>query len=541
MMATATRRVVRTIPQLFTETTTDETKKLAVAAYARVSTKEEEQEDSFERQVEHYTQMIHAKADWRFVEIYADPGISGTRAEKRPNFLRMINDCRAGKIQKILVKSISRFARNTVDALNYIRELKDLGISVFFESENIDTLTPGGEVLLTILAAMAEQESRTISSNIKWAWQRKWQNGDIILNTGLMLGYRKVGKDDDGHDVFEINEEEAEIVRRIFREFIAGYSINQICKRLGEDGIKTKLGKERWCHSTIESILTNEKYTGNALLGKTYKPDVLSKNRQKNDGKKAPIYYVEDTHPAIIEQGMFDLAKKEMQRRRESNENRLGGGKYSSRYPFSGMLVCGICGSKLRRHVRTMGSGKRTASWGCCNRIVNGRAECDSHHVNEEVLEKTYLAAMRALIDSAEDVVEAVRDGAELALEPENKAALDRIDEQIIEIQESVLALHKAKQRMEISATDYAAQVKEHRDRMKRLEEARGQLQDTAVKYAEVRTWLNTFIEQTMQGDALTTVDGTTMKMLVDRIQIRNEGIVVEFKCGVAIEQEYVK
>ncbi len=396
---------------------------------------------------------------------------------------------------------------------------------------------------------MIHKKSRMVSHTARtvilcfcgWAWQRKFQNGDIILNTGLMLGYRKVGKDDDGHDVFEINEEEAEIVRRIFREFIAGYSINQICKRLEADGIKTKLGKERWCHSTIESILTNEKYTGKALLGKTFKPDVLSKNRQKNDGKKAPIYYVEDTHPAIIEQGMFDLAKKEMQRRRESNENRLGGGKYSSRYPFSGMLVCGICGSKLRRHVRTMGSGKRTASWGCCNRIVNGRAECDSHHVNEEVLEKTYLAAMRALIDSVEDVVEAVRDGAELALEPEKKAALDRIDEQIIEIQESVLALHKAKQRMEISATDYAAQVKEHRERMKRLEEARGQLQDTAVKYAEVRTWLNTFIEQTMQGDALTTVDGTTMKMLVDRIQIRNEGIVVEFKCGVAIEQEYMK
>jgi hypothetical protein len=238
---------------------------------------------------------------------------------------------------------------------------------------------------------------------------------------------------------------------------------------------------------------------------------------------------------------MFDLAKKEMQRRRESNENRLGGGKYSSRYPFSGMLVCGICGSKLRRHVRTMGSGKRTASWGCCNRIVNGRSECDSHHVNEEVLEKTYLAAMRALIDSAEDVIEAVRDGAELALEPENKAALDRIDEQIIEIQEAVLALHKSKQRMEISATDYAAQVKEHRERMKALEADRDALQGTAVKYAEVKTWLNTFIEQTMQGDALTTVDGTTMKMLVDRIQIRNEGIVVEFKCGVAIEQEYVK
>lgn len=165
--------------------------------------KKKNQEDSFERQVEHYKQLIYSKPDWQFVDVYADPGISGTRAEKRPDFLRMIEDCRAGKIKKVLVKSISRFARNTVDALQYIRELKDLGISVYFESENIDTLTPGGEVLLTILAAMAEQESRTISSNIKWAWQRKFQKGDIILNTGLMLGYRKIGKDDEGHDVYE--------------------------------------------------------------------------------------------------------------------------------------------------------------------------------------------------------------------------------------------------------------------------------------------------------------------------------------------------
>ena len=356
-----------------------------------------------------------------------------------------------------------------------------------------------------------------------------------------MLGYRKIGKDDEGHDVYEINEEEAEIVRRIYREFIAGYSITQIAKRLQADGVKTKLGRESWRHNVIESILTNEKYTGNALLGKTFKPDVLTKYRQKNDGKKAPIYYVEGSHPAIIEKGLFDLAQQEMQRRRDANDNKVGGGRYSSRYPFSGMLVCGICGSKLRRQVRTMGSGKQTASWGCCNRINNGRAVCDSHHVNEDVLEATYLTAMRRLVDSAEEVVEAVRDGAELALEPENKAAMDRIDEETIQLQEAALALHKAKQRMEIGSVEYASRVKEYSERMKELEAERNELQGTAAKYAEVRLWLDTFIEQTMQSDTLTTVDGTTMKMLVDRIHVRNDGVVVEFKCGVAIEQEYVK
>jgi site-specific DNA recombinase len=183
----AAKRVVREIPCINILQVSETSKKLKqVAAYARVSTEKEQQEDSFERQVDHYTQLINNNPEWQMVEVYADPGISGTRAEKRPNFMRMIEDCRAGKIEKILVKSISRFARNTVDALQYIRELKDLNISVYFENENIDTLTSGGDVLLTILAAIAEQESRTISTNIRWAYQRKFQNGDIILNTGMM-------------------------------------------------------------------------------------------------------------------------------------------------------------------------------------------------------------------------------------------------------------------------------------------------------------------------------------------------------------------
>lgn len=256
MAATAARRVVREIPRasLFVYST-DAVQKMIVAAYARVSTEKEEQEDSFERQVEHYTALIKSKDEWEFGGIYADPGITGTRAERRPDFMRMIADCRAGKINKVLVKSISRFARNTVDALNYIRELKDLGISVYFENENIDTLTPGGEVLITILAAMAEQESRTMSTNIKWTYQKKFKNGEIVLNTGLMLGYVKTGKDAEGRDTYEINENEAAIVRRIYGEYLTGVSIHRICRGLEADGIPTKLGKKRWAYSVVHSAL----------------------------------------------------------------------------------------------------------------------------------------------------------------------------------------------------------------------------------------------------------------------------------------------
>lgn len=535
------RRVVQTLPQVFT--TLEEgnpPKQLQVAAYARVSTEKEEQEDSFERQVEHYTQMINAKQDWAFAGIYADPGISGTRAEKRPGFLRMIADCRAGKIEKVLVKSISRFARNTVDALNYIRELKELGISVYFESENIDTLTPGGEVLLTILAAMAEQESRTISSNIKWAWQRKFQNGDVVLNTGLMLGYRKTGeKDEDGHDVYEIVEEEAEIVRRIYREYLAGISITRICRNLEADGIKTKLGKSKWQYSVVKSILSNEKFAGNAVLGKTFKPDVLSKRRQ-NDGKSSPRYYVEGTHPAIIDPDMFALVKEELKRRLESKENAVGSSRYSSKYPFSGLLVCGICGHKMRRQVRTMGTGEKVASWCCSNRVINGRSVCDSHHVREDVLEATYLAAMRTLMESAMDVTDAIRTAADDAMATEGKGKLKVIEDEIIQIQENVLELHKAKQRMAVSAADYANKIKEYSEIMRQKEAERDDLQRSSLRYTEVRSWLKAFDENILNGKNLTAKDSAVMRTIVEKIICLDDGVLIHLKCGVTFEQEYI-
>ena len=541
MAATAARRVVREIPRasIFVYST-DEVQKMIVAAYARVSTEKEEQEDSFERQVEHYTALIKSKDEWEFGGIYADPGITGTRAERRPDFMRMIADCRAGKINKVLVKSISRFARNTVDALNYIRELKDLGISVYFENENIDTLTPGGEVLITILAAMAEQESRTMSTNIKWTYQKKFKNGEIVLNTGLMLGYIKTGKKDDaGRDIFEINEAEADIVRRIYREYLAGITITRICRGLEEDGISTKLGKKRWQHSVIRSILTNEKYTGDAILGKTYKPDVLTKYRKKNTGQ-APMYYAEGTHPAIIDKEMFEMVKVEMQRRKDEKTTAVGSSRYTSKYPFSGLLICGNCGHRLRRHVRRVGSGQQVPAWGCANRISNGRAVCDSHHVNEDRLQQTYTAAIRDMIEDAEEIMAAVKDSAGLVMEPENKAALDRVEQEIIDLQNAVLELHKAKQQRSITAADYAAQIKECGQCMQELEARQAELQTTENRYNEVRLWLDTFAEHIRSGEIMNADDGMIMKQLVEQIIVGDSGIEVHFKCGVIAEHEYL-
>lgn len=540
-MAVMARRTVREIPRaVMLHIDTTEMMKLVVAAYARVSTEKEEQEDSFERQVSHYTTLINSKPEWEFGGIYADPGITGTRAEKRPDFMRMIDDCRAGKINKILVKSISRFARNTVDALNYIRELKELGISIFFENENIDTLTPGGEVLITILAAMAEQESRTMSTNIKWSYQKKFKNGEVILNTGLMMGYTKTGrKDEDGRDIYEINEAEAAIVRRIYREYLAGVTVTRICRGLEADGIPTKLGKTKWRVSVIRSILTNEKYTGDAVLGKTFKPDVLSKYRQKNCGQ-APMYYAEGTHPAIIDKEMFEMVKVEMQRRKDDRVTAVGSSRFTSKYPFSGLLVCGECGHKLRRHVRTVGTGAKVPAWGCANRISNGRTVCDSHHVNEDTLQSTYTAAIRDMIEDAEEIMTAVSESAGLVMEPENQAALAKVEQEIIDLQNTVLELHKAKQQRSVTAADYAAQIKEYGQRMQELEAQQAELQTTENRYAEVRLWLDSFTEHIQSGAIMDADDGMIMKQLVEQIIVGEDGIEVHFKCGVIAEHEYM-
>ena len=541
-MAVTTRRVVREIPRAaILHIDAKEVLRMVVVAYARVSTEKEEQEDSFERQVSYYTTLINSKPEWKFGGIYADPGITGTRAEKRPDFLRMIEDCRAGKINKILVKSISRFARNTVDSLNYIRELKELGISIYFENENIDTLTPGGEVLITILAAMAEQESRTMSTNIKWSYQKKFKNGEVLLNTSMMMGYIKTDRrDEEGKVIYEINEEEAVVVRRIYREYLSGVTVTRICRGLEADGIPTKLGRKRWQPSVIKSILTNEKYTGDALLGKTFKADVLSKKRQKNMGQ-APMYYAEGTQPAIIEKEVFELVKAEMQHRADEKNTAVGNSRYTSKYPFSGLLVCGECGHKLRRHVRKVGSGKQVPAWGCSNRISNGRAACDSHHVNEETLQRTYTAAVQEMIADAEEVIRLVQDSTGLVMEPENTAELARVEQEIIELQEAVMEIHKAKQKRGIGAAEYAEKIREHSQRMQELEARQEELQTTENRYNQIKVWLDNFARHIQSGEIMNTDDSQIMKQLVEQIIVGADSMEIQFKCGVIVKQKYVK
>lgn len=346
----------------------EEKPKLRVAAYCRVSTDSEEQATSYEAQIEHYTEYIKKNPEWELAGIFADEGLSGTDTRKRGEFNRMIEECMAGKINMVITKSISRFARNTLDCLKYIRQLKDRNIPVLFEKENINTMDSKGEVLLTIMASLAQQESQSLSQNVKLGLQYRYQQGLVQVNHNRFLGYTK-----DGEGRLIIEPEEAEVVKRIYREYLEGASLAQIGKRLESDGILTAAGKAKWRPETLKKILQNEKYIGDALLQKTYTVDFLSKKRVKNNGI-VPQYYVENSHEPIIPRDLYMQVQEEMVRR----ANLHSGAKrkkrvYSSKYALSSIVYCSKCGDIYRR-IAWNNRGKHSTVWRCCTICTNFNA-----------------------------------------------------------------------------------------------------------------------------------------------------------------------
>lgn len=354
----------------------EEVKHLRVAAYCRVSTDNEEQASSYETQIEHYTEFINSKPEWELVKIYADEGISATSTKSREQFNAMIEDCKKGLIDMLLTKSISRFARNTVDCLNYIRMLKEMNIPVFFEKESINTMDAKGEVLLTIMASLAQQESESLSKNVKIGIQYRFQQGKVMVNARCFLGY---DKDEYGHLV--INPKEAEIVKRIFREYLEGASCKKIANGLERDGILTSRGKTSWHDTTIRKILENEKYIGDALLQKTYTVDYLQKKRVKNTGIM-PQYYIEGDHEAIIPKELFLMVQEEIVRRSEQNIcfGRKKG--FSSNHAFSQIVFCADCGAEYRR-IHWNNRGKKSIVWRCRTRLEH-KDKCRARTVSEE-------------------------------------------------------------------------------------------------------------------------------------------------------------
>lgn len=500
--------------------------KIKVAAYARVSTDREEQEDSFERQVDYYTRYINNKNEWDFVGIYADPGITGTQAEKRPQFLKMINDAVSGKINKIIVKSIARFARNTEEALKYIRILKEAGVGVYFETNNQDTSEPGGEIMITILAAMAEEESRTISKNVTWAMDKKFEKGDMMLNYSRFLGYTK---NENGELV--IVPEEAEIVKRIYREYIGGKSINAIANGLDVDNISTPSNGKKWYKTVIVSILTNEKYIGTALMNKTYKRDVLSKKREKNTGQKK-MYLVENHHPAIISKETFELVQALISERKitegYSNSNK---GRYSSKYPFSKKIKCGECGNYYRRHAQTV-KGEYVQTWVCAEHKLN-KDKCGQMYITEKAIENAFVEVMKELMQNSDVVKEMLLENINAVLNDNNINELEKIVEKIKKLQTAMINLYKKKIKGELSKENYEKEALIVQKQIDALNNKKAKLEENKSVMILAKSRLEE-IEKIINSD-INGFDEDTFTNLVDEVIIRKRyELEFKFKCGIS-------
>ena len=386
--------------------TAEEKPKLRVAAYCRVSTDSDEQASSYEVQVEHYTQFIQKNPEWELAGIFADDGISGCNTKKRSEFIRMIEECMAGRIDMIITKSISRFARNTLDCLKYIRELKEKNIPVFFEKENINTMDSKGEVLLTIMASLAQQESQSLSQNIKLGLQYRYQNGEVQVNHNRFLRYTK---DEDGYLIIEPTE--AEVVKRIYREYLEGSSLLQIGRGLEADGILTAAGKVKWRPETLRKILQNEKYIGNALLQKTYTVDFLNKKRVQEE---------------MVRRANLHSGEKRKKR------------VYSSKYALSSIVYCHKCGDIYRR-IAWNNRGKHSIVWRYCTRVEHGPSTCDAPTIQESELQAAVVWAINLALGNRDSMIAALQENVETVIRQEDESSVEGIESKLEGLQKELL------------------------------------------------------------------------------------------------------
>ena len=496
--------------------------KLRVAAYCRVSTDSDEQATSYDAQIEHYTEYISKNPEWQLAGIFADDGISGTNTKKRTEFNRMIDECMAGNIDMIITKSISRFARNTLDCLKFIRQLKDKNIPVYFEKESINTMDAKGEVLLTIMASLAQQESQSMSQNIKLGLQYRYQQGHVQVNHNHFLGYTK---DADGNLV--IDPEQAETVKRIYREYMEGYSMDKIASGLMADGILTGAGKTKWWTSTINKILRNEKYIGDALLQKTYTTDFLSKTRIKNNGT-VPQYYVEGNHEAIIPKEIFMQVQEELVRRRVVHTSANGRKRgYSSNHCFSQLIFCGECNEMFRR-IHWNNRGCKSIVWRCESRLQNTGVACRARTVNEELLQDIVLKAINEMLLDKSGYMKMLQENIATVIRNDACAATDEIDAKLLELQKELL--QKANNRDDYdSIAEEIFQLRE----LKAKSETDSVLRDEQL--ARI-TDLCDFLKE--QSSEITVFDEGLVRRMLQKIIVFENHFSVEFKSGVRVDIE---
>lgn len=507
--------------------------KLKVAAYARVSTDEAEQLNSYKTQCDYYTEYIQGKKEWEFVGLYADEGITGTSAKRRKEFQRLIRDAMDGKIDLILVKSVSRFARNTVDSLQTVRRLRDKGVKIFFEKENIDSLDAKCDMILSIYSSLAEEESRSISTNIRWAHQKKVERGEVVLNFNNIYGYQQ---DEDKNVTIKIQE--AEVIREIYHKYLIGYSIRRIIRELKENEIKSPLGSSKWSSSTIKGILESEKYIGDVILQKTYKRDFLTQRRVRNTGQ-APQKYVENNHPAIVDKLTWNAVQAEIERRNSLRSTEATGkGRYDMRYAFSGVIECGECNSNFRRHNYTNGN-KIERTW-ACKEHLKGNKYCTQEILKEEVLEEMFVNTLNRLLENRDKVlkkVEASVKEAMLEVGTDNKQQIEKVDLMIEKLQADMLELNKRRGKREIEAEQYNTESREIMEQLDELFKQRDELiaeqSDGALSKSQYRM-LTDFLKNEQKQ---TEFDKDVFTKLIEKIIVNSrEDITFIFKDGTEIK-----
>ncbi|NPV89866.1 MAG: recombinase family protein [Firmicutes bacterium] len=518
----------------------NKTRQLRVAAYCRVSTDQEEQQSSYQAQIDYYTDKIAQNPEWKLAGIFADEGITGVSARKRTEFIKLMNLCEKGKIDLVLTKSISRFSRNTLDCLTYIRMLKERGIPIIFEKEGINTMHMASEMSISMLSSFAQAESESISHNVTWGKRKSFKSGKVSFQYKRILGYEE-GENGEPR----VNPEEAEIVKYIFSQYLNGHSVDKIKKELEQDGVMSPTGKPIWSPTAIRNIIRNEKYIGDALLQKTYVADFLTKKVKKNNGE-LPQYYVTGNHEAIISKELFNRVQEEMARR--SNKRKVSEknaitehGKYSSKYALTELLICGRCATAYRR-VTWARNGSKKIVWRCVNRLDYGKKYCkDSPSVEEYKLQDAIMRAITLMGEAKDEFVGTLKDSLCLAL----TGKADQVDtytikKRIDELNAVMLDLVQVSVKSNASADYFDDKFKEISDEIKELQETlKKHEQRQMLAQNNNSRMVEIFKILDNEDFFLTEYDDILVRQLIENVKVISETkIQVTFKGGFEIEQE---
>ncbi len=519
---------VTTIPATksrFTAAPINSRKKRRVAGYARVSTDMEDQQTSYAAQCDYYTNYIQNREDWEFVGLYSDEGISATSTKYRDGFKQMVEDALAGKIDLIVTKSVSRFARNTVDSLSTIRKLKEHGTECYFEKENIWTFDSKGELLITIMSSLAQEESRSISENCTWGVRKRFADGKVSVPFGRFLGY---DRGEDGNLV--INEEQAKVVRMIYGMFLQGKSPYVIAKELTAAGIPTPGGKAVWGRAVVQSILTNEKYKGDALLQKVYTTDYLSKKKKINEGE-VPQYYVEGNHPAIIDPSVFDRVQLLMKARCPSKD------RISSVSIFSSKIKCGDCGSWYGSKVWHSNDKYRRVIWQC-NHKFKGDKKCGTPHLTEDTIKERFTRAMNIYADQRDFLIATFTEIEQTAFDTTDLAAEQRSLQSeltaVTELLEQYIAENsRVAQNQEEYENRYNALAEKFDGIKARLDTVAAAIMERQAHREEMKVCIDTLaaLPDTIEG-----FDEPSWTVLLDYATVQPDGkVAFTFKDGMTI------